>query len=151
DRGLVLGDDAVVPGVAGGLFRDHAETDGVVVPAGDERGAGRRTEGGRVHAGVAQAVLRHAVQRRRRDEAAERAGDAVARVVGHDQEDVGGPLGRHDARRPVGLRLRRGFLDLAAELRVGRRQLLAGDGCRGAGRTRRAGGLYAFAGRIGIL
>ena len=41
---------------------------------------------------VAQSRLRNPIQRRRRDHAAEGAGDAIASVVGHDQQDVGRAL-----------------------------------------------------------
>src|SRR5262249_17014973 len=58
DRGLVLGDDAVVAGKAGGLLRDHAEAGRVVVAARDERGARRRAQRRGVHLRVAQPALR---------------------------------------------------------------------------------------------
>ena len=92
DGGLVLGDDAVVAGEAGGLLGDHAEAGRVVVAAGDERGAGRRAERGGVNVVVAQAVLRDAVHGRRRDDAAEGAGNTEAGVIGDDEQDVGGFL-----------------------------------------------------------
>ena len=57
DGGLVLGDDAVVAGEAGGLLGDHAEAGRVVVAAGDERGPRRRAERGGVDVVVAQTVL----------------------------------------------------------------------------------------------
>ena len=138
---LSLVDDAVVAGEAGRLLGDHAEAGRVVVAPGDQRGARRRAQRGGEHAVVAQAFLRDAVHRRRRDDAAEGAGHAEAGVVGDDQQHVRRALRRHDARRPPRLRLQRVVLDHAAELRVGRRQLLAADGRRGAGRTRRAGDL----------
>ena len=45
--------------------------------------------------------LMDAVHRRRRDNAAKRAGHAVTLVVGHDQQDVRGTFGRHDRRWPI--------------------------------------------------
>ena len=146
DGGLVLGDDAVVAREAGGLLGDHAEAGRVMVAPGDQRGARRRAERGGVDVVVAQTVLRDAIHRRRRDDAAEGARHAEARVVGHDEQDVGRLLGRHDARRPPGFGLQGVVLDHAAELRVGRRELLAVDGGGGAGRTRHAGDLRAARG-----
>ena len=102
---LSFGDDAVVAGEAGGLLRDHAEAGRVMVAPGDERGPRRRAEGGGVELRVAQPRLGDAVQRRRRDDAAEGARRTEAHVVGHDEQHVGRALGRHDARRPPRLRL----------------------------------------------
>ena len=138
---LSLVDDAVVAGEAGRLLGDHAEAGRVMVAPGDQRGARRRAQRGGEHAVVAQAFLRDAVHRRRRDDAAEGARHAEAGVVGDDQQHVGRALRRHDARRPPGLRLQRVILDHAAEFRVGRRKLLSVDGGRGAGRAGRAGDL----------
>ena len=127
DRRLVPGHDAVVAGIAGRLLGDDAEAHRVMVAPGDQRRARRRAQRGRVEVGVAQAVGGDPVEVRRRDHAAEGAGDAEAGVVGHDQQHVGRALGRHDARRPVGRRLRGVALDLAAELLRRRRQLLAAE------------------------
>ena len=55
--------------------------------------------------GVTQASIGDAVQRRGRNDAAEGAADAIALVVGHDQQHVGGALGRHDARQTPGGRV----------------------------------------------
>ena len=71
DGRAVLADDAVVAGEAGRCLGDHAEADRVVVAAGDQRRARRRAQRGRVEVGVAQAVVGDAVERRRRDHAAE--------------------------------------------------------------------------------
>ncbi len=89
DGGLVLGDDAVVAGEARGLLGDHAEADRVMVAPGDERGARRRAERGGVDVVVAQTVLRDAIHRRRRDDAAEGARHAEPGVIGDDEQDVG--------------------------------------------------------------
>ena len=137
DRRLVPRHDAVVAGVAGRLLGDDAEAHRVVVAPGDQRGARRRAQRRRVEVGVAQAVRGDAVEVRRRDHAAEGAGDAEAGVVGHDQQHVRRALGRHDARGPVRLRLRGVALDLAVKLRRGRRKLLPGNRRRGLGRARR--------------
>src|SRR6184192_2265497 len=79
--------------------------------AGDERGACRRTERGGMELGVAQARLREAIHGRSRDDAAKGAGDAVALIVGHDQQHVGRALGRHHGRWPGGFRVRRAEVD----------------------------------------
>ena len=84
---------------------------------------------------VAQPAVRDAIQRRGRDDAAERARRAEAGIVGHDQQHIGRALRRHDARRPPRLRLRGLLLDHPAEFRIGRRKLLAVDGGGRAGRT----------------
>src|SRR5215469_13470778 len=44
DCRAVFGDDAVVAGEAGGLLRDHAEADRMVVAPGNERRARRRAK-----------------------------------------------------------------------------------------------------------
>ena len=88
DRGVLRTDDGIVARIAGRQFADHAIADLVMVAPGDQRRARRRAKGGRVEFGVAQARRRDAVERRRRYDAAERAGNAVALVVGHDEQDV---------------------------------------------------------------
>ena len=124
DGRLVLGDDAVVAGIAGGGFADDAEADRVVVAAGDQRGAGRRAERRGVELRVAQARARDPVEVRRRDDAAEGARRAEALVVDQDQEDVGRAFRRHDLRLPVGRRTGRVEVDHAAECAGG------GGSCR---------------------
>ena len=136
DRRLVLGDDAVIAGEARRLLGDHAEAGGVVVAPGHQRRPRRRAQRRRVHVGVAQAHLGDAVERGRRDHAAEGRGRAEAHVVGHDQQDVGRVRRRHDARRPEPGRFDRVALDLAAERHARRRKLQAVDRDRG---VRRAG------------
>src|SRR5262249_50618093 len=81
----------------------------------------------------------------RRDDAAERAGDAVASIVSHDQQNVRRALGRHDARRPVGLGVRGIALELPFKFLRQRRKLISGNRRRRAGRTRLARDLYAVA------
>ena len=100
DGGVVRPDDRIVARIAGRQFADHAIADLMMVAPGDQRRPRRRAKGGRVELGVAQAGRRDAVERRRRDDAAECAGDAIALVVGHDEQDVRRALRRHDARRP---------------------------------------------------
>ncbi len=119
DGRLVLGDDAVVAGKPGGLLGDHAKAGRVVVPPGDQRRAGRRTERCRMDVGVAQAFGGQLVHRRRRDDAAEGARYAEAGIVGDDQQYVRGVCWRHDPRRPPRRRLQRVVLDLAPPNGIG--------------------------------
>ena len=142
DSSLVLGNNAIVARKAGRLLRNHAEAGRVMVAAGDQRRAGGRTKRGRVHAGVAEPGLGHAIQGRRRNHAAKGGRHAVARVIGHDQQHVRRFFGRHDPRRPPCLRLHSSVLDHATESRVGRRQLLAADRGRSAGRAQLSGDLW---------
>src|SRR5271165_2331094 len=74
----------------------------MVIAAGDQRGPRRRAERRRMELNVAEPRLGNAVQVRSGDDAAEGARYAVALVIGHDEEHVGGTLGRHHARRPPG-------------------------------------------------
>jgi hypothetical protein len=135
DRGLVFGDDAVVAGIACCLLGDHTVADRMMIAAGDQRRAGGRTQSGRMEIGVAQAVLRNPVQRRRWNDAAECRGHAKAGIIGDDQKHIWRALRRDDARRPVRLRLRRVTFDLAAEFLRRSRKLITGNGGGGAGRT----------------
>ena len=64
-------DDAVVAGIARRLVDDDAGGHRMVVAAGEQRGPRRRAERRGVEAGVAQTHFGDAVQRRRRDHAAE--------------------------------------------------------------------------------
>ena len=139
DRGVVHAKDGVVAWIAGGLLGNHTETDRMMVASGNQRRPRRRAECRGVELRVAQPHLRDAIQRRCRNDAAERAGNAVAGIVGHDQQDVGRALGRHDLRRPIGLGVLGAEIDLAAERRrrigkiapVDRRRGVRGAGCAG--------------------
>ena len=95
DGGAVRADDGIVAREAGGHFADDAEADRVVVAAGDQRRPRRRAERGGVELRVAQSRLGDAVHRRCRDDAAKGARDAVALVVGHDEQHVRRAFGRH--------------------------------------------------------
>src|SRR5215475_3209424 len=86
--------------------------------------ARRRTQGRRIEVGVAQAVGGDPVKIWRRDHTAERAGDAEAGIVSHDQQDVRRSLGGNDARGPVRRRLRGVALNFALELLWRRRNLV---------------------------
>ena len=142
DGRLVLGDDAVVARESRGLFGYHAEAGRVMVAPGDQRGARRRAERGGVDVVVAQAVFREAIHRRRRDDAAERAGYAKAGVIRHDEENVGSLFGRDDAWRPPGFGMEGILLDHTAEFRIGRRDLVAGERSGSAGRPHLACDLH---------
>ena len=84
-----------------------------MIPAGQQRGTGRRAEGGRVEVCVAEAIRGHAVHRRRGDTAAEGAHLPVATVVDEHQQDV----------RSVFKSKRGGHL----ELRLDRLRILVGE------------------------
>ena len=144
DGALLDRDDRVVTGEAGRDLADHAEAHRVVVAPGNQRRARRRAQRGRVEVGVTQPGLGDAVQRRGRDDAAEGAGRAEAVVVGHDQQHVGRLLRRDNAWRPPRGRFRSSLLDHPAELRVGRRQLVAAEGGGGAGRTQLTGDFHGL-------
>ena len=94
DGADVLADDARVAVVAGRRFGDHAVAGRVVIAPREQRRARRRAQRRGVEARVAQALLRHAVERGRRHLAAERAELPVARIVDQDQHDVRRALGR---------------------------------------------------------
>ena len=141
DGDRVARDDAVVAGVTGRLVDDDAGCHRMVVAAGEECGPRRRAERRGVEAGVAQTRVRDAVQCRRGDHAAKGAGRAEANIIGHYQQNVRRALRRHNARRPIRLRLHGVGIDLAFERLRRVRQIPAVDGARRAGRARRAGDL----------
>ena len=137
--GRILGaDERVIARIARRELRDHTEAHRMVVAAGDERRARRRAERGGIELRVTESRLGDPVQGRRRDDATERAADAVALVVGHDEQDVGRTLGRHDARRPPGRRVHGAFFDHATEFRRRRRELIPLERGGGAGGTQHA-------------
>ena len=140
----------VVAGKAGGLLGDDAEADRMVVAPGDQRRAGRRAERGGVELGVAQPVRGERVERRRRDDAAEGAGDAVAGVVGHDQQHVRRALAA--ARPSAATRAsssRASRLIMPPKAGACGRQRLSVDRRGGARRAGRAGHLLLRRGRHG--
>ena len=63
-RGVLRTDDRVVAGIAGGHLADDAEAHGVMVAAGDQRGARRRAQRGGMELRVAQPRLGDAVHAR---------------------------------------------------------------------------------------
>ena len=146
DGCLILGDDAVVAGEAGGLLGDHAEARRVMVAPGDQGSTRRRAQRGGEHAVVAQAFIGDAVHGRGRDHATEGAGYAEAGIIGDDQQHVGRTFGRHNTGRPPGLGFQGIFLDDATEFGIRCRQLLVADRGRCTGRTQRTGDLLGYAG-----
>src|SRR5439155_21937781 len=126
---------------------DHAETHRMMVASGDQRSPGGRTERGGMKLGVAQPRFGDAVQRRRRNDPAESAGNAVALVIGHDEQDVRRALWRDDARWPVRLGIGGSFLYHAAEGEWWWRDLFSVNRHGGIGRTGCAVDLLGPSGR----
>lgn len=79
--------------------------------------------------------LPYPIQRRRRDNAAERARHAVTHVVSHDQKNVWRAFRGHNLRRPIWRGSCSVEVDLTAELRRLRRKIFPIYCRRGAGRT----------------
>ena len=135
--GVVRTDDRIVPRKAGGLLGDYPKAGRMVVAPGNQRGPGRRAECCGMELGIAQPVGCDLVERRCRDDTAEGSGDAIAGVVGYDQQDIRRAFRRNDGRRPPRLRLLGVQVDDPTECRRLRRQRLAIDGRRGARRAER--------------
>ena len=120
-------DERVVAREAAGELADLTEAHGVVVAAGQQGGAGRRTQGGDMEPVVAQSGVCDPGEVRGVDVAAEGAGVAEAGVVDEHQQHVGRTLGRLDVPEdvPVGHRpLQRALLG-ALEHRIGHWELPA--------------------------
>ena len=62
-----------------------------MIPSRDKRGACGRAQRRGMELCVTRSCLGNAIQGRRRNHATERALNAIALVIGHDKEDVGGP------------------------------------------------------------
>lgn len=135
DGRFVLGDDAVVAGIAGRSLADHAETHRVMIAPGDKGRPRRRAQRGGVKLRVTQSHIGDAVERRGWNDAAECARRGKAHVVGDDQQNVGRALRRHHLRLPVGGGVESIEVNRAAEGAGGRRYLPPVDCRRGAGRT----------------
>src|ERR1700689_148591 len=91
--------------------------------------------------GVAQSGVGNTIHRRRRNDAAKGARNAIALIVGHDEKDVGRAFGRHDAWRPPWRGILGAFLDHAAKRHRWWRELLSVKRHGGVGRTESAGDL----------
>ena len=110
--------------------RDRAHPDGVVVPAGEQRGAGRRTEGCDVEVGVPEAARGEAVDGRSGEVRPVTPEVGEAGVVEEHEDHVRGARRWVRIRRPPGRRVREGAPDLAAErLLAAHLRVLSGPGC----------------------
>ena len=138
DGGVLQPDDGIVARIAGGQLADHTGADGMMVTTRDQSRPRRRAKRGGVELGVTQSRLGDAIHRGRRNDAAERARNAVALVIRHDEQNVRRALGRDDGRRPVRFGILDAFLDDAAKRQRRRRDLFPVNSDGGAGRTRRA-------------
>ena len=78
----------------------------VMIAAGEQRDAGRRTERGRVELVVAQAIVGERLDRRHMDRAAEGARLAEAHVVDQHDQDVRRASGALTSKRGGGFALR---------------------------------------------
>src|SRR6185437_7008934 len=148
NRCLVPSHEAVIARKARRLLGDDPEAHRVMIATSDDRRPGRRAKCCRVEVGIAQTVGSDLIQGRRRDDTAERAGNAKTGFVGHNQEDVRCALGWHHACWPPGYRLRGVALDLAFELLLRRRQMVARD-CRCRAWGARRSGSFLCGGRGG--
>ena len=138
DGALVNRDYGIVTREPRRYFADHPVTHRVMVASRDNRSAGRRAQCGRMEVRIAQPRCGDTVERRCRDHPAKSGRRAEADIVRHDEQHVGRPLRRHDARRPPGLGLRGPLVDDPAEIRLRGRYSFPVDGRSGARRTRNA-------------
>src|SRR5437870_13887291 len=105
----------------------------MVVAYRDKRGTRGRTERGGMELRVAQTRFGDAIHRGRRDDATERARNAVALVVRHDEQNVGRAFGRYDARWPIRFGILDAFLDYPAKRQRRRWDLFTVDDDGGVG------------------
>src|SRR5206468_12870580 len=82
-------DDGIVARIAGRQFADHTRAHRMMVAPRDKRGTRGRTERGGMELRVAQTRFGDPIHRGCRDDATERARNAVALVVRHDEQNVG--------------------------------------------------------------
>src|SRR5262245_66526745 len=71
DGRIVYANDGVIAGITRCLLRDHAITDGMMVPASDQRGAGRRAKRGRVELRITEPHACNSIKYWGRDNSAE--------------------------------------------------------------------------------
>jgi len=90
-------DVAVRSRIPRGAVREARQVVGMVIPARDDAGAGRRTERRRVHAAIEQTIGGQGIDVRGFDGAAVASQMAEAGVIENDEEDV-----RRSLLRPVG-------------------------------------------------
>src|SRR6266566_4794706 len=147
DSGVLRPDDGIVARIAGRQFADHTRADRMMVASRDKRGTRGRTERGGMELRVAQTRFGDAIHRGRRDDATERARNAVALVVRHDEQNVGRAFGRYDARWPIRRGVLDALLDHATEWHGWWRDLFAVNRDGGVGRTGCAVDLLGPSGR----
>ena len=99
-------DDAVVPGIAARQLRDGGHRVAVMVAAGQDARPAGRTQRGRVHVAVAQAVRRDRIEARCRDRAAVAAQLPEPGVIQNDEQHIRRALAGPHRGRPG----RRGLL-----------------------------------------
>ena len=91
---------AVRSGIAGRAVREAGQMIGMVIAAGDDAGARRRAQRGRVHVGVQKAVFRERVDVGRGNRTAVAAEVPVPGVVEDDEEHIGRTFLRPFRSRP---------------------------------------------------
>ena len=107
---------------------DASESDRVMVPTGNQRGACRRAKSCRMKLRVTQTCIRNPVERRRRNNATKCTRHAVALIIRHDQQNVRCAFGRHDSWWPPRCGILGAFLDDSTKL-LGRRGVVSIDRC----------------------
>ena len=107
---------APVAGKARGQIRHPAHAAAVMIAPGQQARPGGGAQGRGVEVGEADPVVRHAVDDGGLDVRAVTAELGETDVVEHDENDVGGVLGRSRSGRPPGLRVAPVVADLALEL-----------------------------------
>ena len=136
--GGVVGDVAAHVRVAAVEVGDRAHPDGVVVPAGEQRGPGGRAQGGDVEVGVAEPLRGQTVDVRGGQLGAVAAEVGEAGVVEEDEDHVGRVLAGVGRGRPPRGRLGLGAGDHAVEAVEGLHGGSLVGGSRMAGRPGRA-------------
>ena len=105
EEAVLTGDLTVVAGIAHGQIGHSAEAVAVVVASREQAGPRGRAQRGGVEVGEPEATLGQAVDRRSGDVGAVAAQLGEAHVVEHDEQDIGGALGRAGHFRPPRCRL----------------------------------------------
>ena len=109
----VVAQDALLAPVIRGGVQDGADSDRVRIAAGQQRGAGRRADAGRVEAVVTEAIPREAFEGRCRDRSTEGLRGAESDVVEEYDDDVG-RVREDGAERRVRARLACGELETSS-------------------------------------
>ena len=106
---------AVITGKTSGRLHDGRDAIRVVVPAGQDARASGRTQGRRVHVGVAQAVLRQPLDIGSVHQPAKDRHLAIAHIIQHKEDDVGRAFPGPHRLRPGCRRFGYGPADYAGE------------------------------------